>query len=201
MKKNIVIFFTLLTFSTAVAQDTIVKKWKFTLQLDNRFTRLNEKNVTIFGGKAGFAYKNLTRIGIGTSFALKPISNDFVDVNTGQTVENTTGFWYFSVFNDWIIFKNKRWNCYVTEQIGIGAPRFTKSINGQIVSDENVTLIINELSAQAQYKFLPWLGAGAGLGYRHSLNKDSFVRSAVNGPVFIAKVIIYPGAIFSFLEF
>lgn len=187
------------SFLSAFSQDTFVKKWKISFQLDNRFTTVNEKNISIFGAKVGLTYKKLTRFGIGTSFALKPVTNTFVN-NNMQTVENTNSFWYVGFFNDWILLKNNRWNCFVTEQIGVGAPQFTSSINGQTISDEKVILYVNELSAQAQYKIIPWLGVGAGIGYRHSLNNDAHIKSVVNGPVFIAKVIVYPGAIFKFLE-
>ena len=193
--KNILVIFYLFITVTHFAQDTIAKKWKFAFQLDNRFSKVNKNNITIFGLKAGLQYRNLTRFGIGTSFVLAPISFDYVNKKTQQAETNTMEFWYVSIFNDWILFRNNRWHCFITEQIGVGKPNFTKIINDEIVSDANVLVFLNEISVQAQFRILPWIGAGTGIGYRNNLNKGGILKSVINGPVYIVKIIVYPNAI------
>ena len=194
MKKNLFIFFCLCIVSS-YGQDTLVKKWKLNLQLDNRFSSINDKNITLFGFKAGLQYKNLTRFGIGMSTVLKPISVEYYNKDTNLNETNTMNFWYVSVFNDWIFFRSKHWQCFITEQFGVGRPNFTREVNNEVVSDMDVTIFLNEISVQAQYKILPWIGAGAGIGYRNSLNKSNALKSTINAPIYILKVIIYPKAI------
>ena len=193
--KKLLLFWFVCFYSVCFAQDIVSKTWKFNFQLDNRISQIKDKNITIFGLKAGVEYKSLTRFGIGTSFVLNPISIDYVNKKTRQTEQNSMEFWYVSVFSDWILFRNERWHCFVTEQIGVGQPNFIKTINDEVVSDVNVTIYINEISLQAQYKILPWIGAGAGFGYRNNLNKSQLLKSAIDAPVYIVKVILYPNMI------
>ena len=193
--KNYLFFFLFSFIFTCFSQDSIQKKWKFNLQLDNRFSSIKNNNITIFGFKAGVQYRNLTRFGVGMSTVLKPISVDYYNSETSSIETNSMNFWYVSVFNDWIFFRNNHWQCFVTEQFGVGKPNFTKAINNQIVSDVDVTIFLSEISVQAQYKILPWIGAGAGIGYRNSLNKSNVLKSNINAPIYVLKVILYPRGI------
>ena len=197
MKLNILAVSIVLWFiSASSAQDSISKrKWRFAFQLDNRFSSIKQTNITIFGAKIGLQYKNLTRIGVGGSFILNPVLLTYYDKKTKTTENDNIKFWYLSVFNDWIIFKNKHWECFLTEQIGFGKPLFTtevKRLKKNIVSDVELDLFVNEISGQANYKIASWIGAGAGFGYRNILNSSSDLKSVFNAPIYIVKIIVYP---------
>lgn len=185
------IFFSILCFG----QDND-PKWKLTFQLDNRFSEIHDSKVTIFGAKIGVQYKKLTRFGVGSSFILNPVYINYFNKKTNEEETNKINFWYLSFFNDWILYKNEKWECFVTEQVGFGRPSFTKEINNDIVSDINLNLFINEVSTQVNYKITPWVGVGAGIGYRNLLNKKSVLNATFDAPIYIAKVILYPGAFF-----
>ena len=73
---------------------------------------------------------------------------------------------------------------------------FTKEINNDIVSNVDVNLYVNEISGQVNYKVTPYLGLGAGIGYRNLLNKKSVLNTTFDAPIYIAKIIIYPGGFF-----
>jgi hypothetical protein len=178
-----------------VAQD-IPKKWSFAFQLDNRFSSIRNHEITVFGAKVGFQYKKLTRIGLGSSFIINPVYINYFNKKLNQEETNKISFWYFSVYNDWILYKNKKWECFLTEQIGYGKPSFIKEVNDDIVSDVNVDLYVNEISGQVNYKFNSWIGIGTGFGYRNLLNKKSIITSTFDAPIYIAKVIIYPETFF-----
>ena len=195
--KILVIIFTIFFIINGFSQDTIAKKWKFAFQLDNRFSSIRSNDITIFGAKIGMQYKNLTRIGLGTSFILNPISIEYFNKKLKVQETNNINFWYISIFNDWILYKSKHWECFVTEQIGYGKPSFTKEVNDAIVNDINVGLIVNEISGQAGYKINSWIGAGIGAGYRNILNQNAQLKNTLNAPIFIAKIIIYPETFFS----
>jgi hypothetical protein len=198
MKKKQVLLFCLILFSTSsYYSQEVPKKWKFAFQLDNRFSSIRDRNVTVFGLKVGLQYKKLTRIGIGSSFIVNPVYIDYFNKKLKTEETNKISFWYFSVFNDWILFKNKKWECFATEQIGFGRPNFTKEINNDIVSDINVNLYVNEISGQVNYKFTKWIGLGAGVGYRNLLNKKSALNTTFDAPIYIAKIIIYPETFFN----
>ncbi len=183
---------TTLTFSQVESQ----KKWKFAFQLDNRFSSIRKNDITIFGAKAGIQYRNLTRFGIGTSFLLAPVSIEYFNKKFKVQETNTINFWYVSFFNDWILYKSDHWECFVTEQIGIGNPSFTKEVNDEIISDANVGLFLNEISGQVNYKINNWIGIGTGFGYRNILNGNVQLKTTFNAPIYIFKLIIYPEGIF-----
>jgi hypothetical protein len=54
---------------------------------------------------------------------------------------------------------------------------------------------LNEISGQVNYKIVPWLGVGAGIGYRNIWNKSALLQKTFDAPVYIIKIIIYPMAI------
>lgn len=186
----------LLLFSTLLYSQETSKKWKFIFQLDNRFSSIRGNDVTVFGTKVGVQYKKLTRFGVGSSFILNPIYIDYFNKKLKAEETNKINFWYFSFFNDWILYKNKRWECFVTEQVGFGDPNFTKEVNNDIVSNVDVNLYINEISGQVNYKITPWIGLGVGLGHRNLLNKKSVLNTTFDAPIYIAKIIIYPDYFF-----
>jgi hypothetical protein len=177
------------------AQD-IPKKWSFAFQLDNRFSNIRNNEVTVFGAKIGFQYKKLTRVGLGSSFIINPVYINYFNKKANKEETNKISFWYFSVFNDWILFKNKKWECFFTEQIGFGKPSFVKEINDDVVSDVSVNLYVNEISGQVNYKFTSWIGVGAGFGYRNLLNNKAVLKTTFDSPIYIAKLIILPEVFF-----
>jgi hypothetical protein len=183
-------------FSISISAQDIPKKWTFAFQLDNRFSSIRNQEITVFGAKVGFQFKKLTRFGLGSSFIINPVYLDYFNKKINQQETNKISFWYFSVFNDWILYKNSKWECFVTEQIGYGKPSYVKEVNDDIVSDVNVDLYVNELSGQVNYKFSSWIGVGAGFGYRSLLNKKSILTSTFDAPIYIAKVIIFPEIFF-----
>ncbi len=194
--KNILFVLLICLSNSVFSQNNEVKKWKFAFQLDNRFSSIAKNDITIFGAKVGIQYKNKTRLGLGVSFIINPVTIQYLNKRTGKEETNTVNFWYISLFNDWILYKNKNWECFVTEQIGYGKPSFTQEINDEIVSDVNVSLLVNEISGQAGYKINDWIGLGAGFGYRNLINRQAKLKTAFNAPIYIVKIIIYPEAFF-----
>lgn len=195
MKRYTVLFF-LICFIQIYSQVETPKKWRFNFQLDNRFSKIHGNEVILFGAKLGLQYKKLTRFGLGTSFIINPVRLRYIDKKTNAEVENDINFWYVSVFNDWILYKNKNLECFVTEQIGFGKPTFIREVNNDIVKEATVNLYVNEISGQVNYKILPFIGAGAGFGYRNLFNKKSVLTKTFDAPIYVIKIIIYPESFF-----
>lgn len=191
------LFYLLLLFSYSnYSQEKSEKKFRFNFQLDNRFSSINDQNVVLWGAKIGVQYRNYTRFGMGVSVVAEPISVEYFNKKTRKQETNTINFHYVSVFDDLILYKNHKWQIFITEQLCFGSPSFSKEINDEIVSDVNIQMFLNELSGQVNYKFFPWIGAGAGIGYRNVWNKSAVLQRTFNAPVYIVKIIIYPMAIF-----
>ena len=200
MKKGILLW--VLFSVVAVFSQHSPNKYKFNFQFDNRYSDIRSNQITIFGAKVGVQYKNLTRFGVGASFIPSPvdvtgtlqvkIKNKFLT----RTTDEKISFWYFSLYNDWIFYKNKHWECFATEQIGYGKPVYVYEVNGATVREDEVPLLVNELSGQVNYKVLSWMGLGVGMGYRNIWNGGSEMKDTFNAPIYIARLIIYPERIF-----
>lgn len=193
MNKFSISIITLLLFlSYSFYAQEVQKKWSFAFQLDNRFSSIRNQKITVFGTKIGFQYKKLTRFGMGSSFIINPVYLNYFNKKTNQEETNKISFWYFSFFNDWILYKNNNWELFLTEQLGYGKPSLIKEVNDDVISDVNVNLYVNEFSVQVNYKFTSWFGIGAGFGYRSLLNKKSVLSNTFDAPIYIAKLIISP---------
>jgi len=196
MRNSFCLYLLLLSFSVfgqiLGGDPTVDKKYKFAFQFDNRFSSIRGNNITIFGAKAGIQYKNLFRIGLGGSFIVSPVTISYINKRTKSLEENRISFWYGSVFNDWILYKNKKWECFITEQVGYGKPTFVREVNDEIVSDVDIALWVNEVSGQVNYKIFSWIGVGAGIGYRNIWNNKAVLKSTFDAPIYIGKIIIYP---------
>ncbi len=195
MKKILVLL--LILFSSFVNSQEIKKKYKFNFQLDNRYSSIRGNNIMIFGTKIGLQYRNLTRFGVGVSFIINPVDISYTNKKTQKVEDNKINFWYASIFSDWILYKNKKLECFVTEQIGYGKPNFVKEVDNEVVSNLTVPLLLNEISGQANYKITSWIGLGAGAGYRNLWNGNSNLKRTFDAPIYIVKVIIYPESFFS----
>ena len=196
LKKRCALISLFLLISFSNFGQELTAKWSFVFQLDNRLSSIRNQEITVFGAKVGFQYKKLTRIGLGSSFIINPVYINYFNKKINMEETNKISFWYFSFFNDWILYKNNKWECFVTEQIGYGKPSFVKEVIDDVVSDVNVDLYVNEISGQVNYKFSSWIGIGTGFGYRNLFNKKSILNTTFDAPIYIAKVIIYPEIFF-----
>lgn len=188
-------FLLILIFSTFCFGQLQPKKYKFNFQLDNRFSSIRGRNITLFGAKIGLQYKNLTRFGIGTSFIINPVETNYINKKTKLEESNIINLWYGSIFNDWILYKKHNWECFVTEQIGFGEPSFEHDVNSETVSNLAVPIAVNEISGQINYKLFSWAGLGVGFGYRNLWNGNAKLKNTLDAPIYIVKLIIYPESI------
>ena len=194
MKKNLLLC--LFLFSSFVYSQEVLKKYKFNFQLDNRYSSIRGNNIMIFGTKIGIQYKNHTRFGLGVSFIVNPVDISYINKQTQKQEENKIGLWYVSFFDDWILYKNKKLECFVTEQIGYGKPDFVREVDNETVKNINRALVVNEISGQVNYKITSWVGLGAGSGYRNLWNGNSNMKRTFDSPIYIVKIIIYPESFF-----
>ncbi len=189
-------FFVIFVNLALSAQESNTKKFRFIFQLDNRFSSIDKADIVLWGAKTGVQYKNYTRFGLGASFITSPVQIDYFNKRTRQNEINTIDFHYISFFDDLILYKNPKWEIFLTEQLCYGSPSFSKEVNDEIVSDVDIKMFLNEFSGQVNYKIFPWIGTGVGIGYRNVWNKSPLLQRTFNAPVYIVKIIIYPMAIF-----
>ena len=165
----------------------------FNIQLDSRTTLVNKESVGIFGVRAGLLFENKYELGLGlygsrlfNSFGTE-VQKDYVDNNAtpAQTVAATVGFDYLSLYGEYVVLKNNRWQLTVNSQFGIGRVNIRtdepNQFNGLI--RERKSLI--EHSAKAKYKATRWLYLIGGLGYRYLLSGEKQIQETFNAPIYI----------------
>jgi hypothetical protein len=157
------------------AQDSI-PKWKFNFQFDDRISSIRNNSIVLIGAKFGYQYKKLTRIGLGTSFLLKPVEFEYINKRTSRVVTNNVDFWYFSIYNDWILYHRHHFEVFITEQVGFGKPRYIRELGDEV------------------------FGVGAGIGYRSLFNKQSLLTSTFDAPIYMAKLIVYPEGVIDLIK-
>ena len=107
LKKRCALISLFLLISFSNFGQELTAKWSFVFQLDNRLSSIRNQEITVFGAKVGFQYKKLTRIGLGSSFIINPVYINYFNKKINMEETNKISFWYFSFFNDWILYKNK----------------------------------------------------------------------------------------------
>jgi len=189
----------ILTFQACIhlhAQE--VKKAELRVQFDSRNTLVDKETVGIFGLRVGLPIKNKYEFGVGLyasrvfDFFGKEIEKDYLDNSTipSQTLPAVIGFKYFSVYGEYTLVDNNRWNITANSQYGLGQVfiELTESNGSMRKKTEGKSLI--EHSLKAKYQLNSWLQLIGGVGYRYLINGEEQIRDAFNAPIYIVSAEI-----------
>ncbi|MCE7990412.1 MAG: hypothetical protein HEP71_00475 [Roseivirga sp.] len=175
------------------AQEEAKKKMSFSLQLDSRNTFVRTEAVGIFGVRAGLVFNNKFELGLGAygtrllDFLGKEVEKDYLDQSQSpaQLVPALIGFEYISLYGEYLVLENDRWNITANSQYGMGRVniRIQEPNTDERLKRERKSLI--EHSVKAKYQFNSWLQLIGGLGYRYLLSGEKQVKKAFNAPIYI----------------
>ncbi len=195
------IFFgiTLLTQAqeTPADSNTLIRKGRphFIFNLDNRFTYLNNEFVTILGLRAGLEWRNRIRAGMGAYFL--STSLEARPPGISPDVPSDLEFRYASVFGEYILLKKARWEWSVPVQLGYGHTFYAYQ-NG--LKTDKVKVWFIEPSVAGHYKFNPYVGVGAGIGYRFMLDDPEKATRDLNAPIYQVKLKIFISEIYRYIR-
>lgn len=175
------------------AQEQEEKNVRFSLQLDSRNTFVRKETVGIFGVRAGLIFNNKFEMGLGVygtrllDFLGKEVNKDYLDqsLNPAQLVPAKIGFEYASLYGEYLVLENQRWNLTVNSQYGMGRVniRIQEANNTERLKRERKGLV--EHSVKAKYQFNSWLQLIGGLGYRYLLSGEKQIKDAFNAPIYL----------------
>lgn len=182
------------------------KNWKFVFSFDSRASRVLDQKVKFNGFKIGFEFKDRHRFGLGFYALKNPIvlPNNIIVIQKPDTTEQevdtvnyNTNFNYTTLYYEFVFFTRKRWEFSSAFHLGTG--RTTIGYTDKYKRDS--TLIdfqvpIGAVSVAGHYKVFPWIGLGAGVGYRFALVGDKRVTEALNGFHTIFKVKLFLGDLY-----
>lgn len=184
----------------SIAQHFEVKP-KFSARFDSRNSFVASQNAHIFGIKIGWEYNDAIKLGIGYNRLDSKISKPKYSLNDEtmnfDTLESTLKFEYLSPFFEYVFFKTKRWEHAIPVQIGIGNSRYEYIDKAGIVHYENYRpVVLYEPAMTTQFKIFPWIGLGAGVGYRLILVGNRQINENLNSPIYVFRVKVFLGDLY-----
>lgn len=182
------------------------KNWKFVFSFDSRASRVLDQKVKFNGLKIGFEFKDRHRFGFGFYALKNPIvlPNNIIIIQKPDTAEQEvdtvdykTNFNYTTLYYEFVFFARKRWEFSSAFHLGTG--RTTIEYTDKYKRDSTLVdfqVPIGAVSVAGHYKVFPWIGLGAGVGYRFALVADKRVTEALNGFHTIFKVKLFLGDLY-----
>jgi len=172
---------------------------KFILGFDSRHSLVVGQLVKMHGLKVGMEISDYEtiRLGFGIYWLNDPVKlGPFVE--SGDTAFAYIDFDYSTLFVEYVIYQDFRWEVSVPFNIGLG----TGSVKFEWPKyDFDTTMVIKGIPVMAtniaaHYKVFPWMGIGAGLGYRQILSLNKQIRKAFNSPFYVIKIKLFLGGLY-----
>ena len=177
--------------TTAIGSDS-----RLFFKVNSRRSLVSDGKISIRGFRLGTEFNEKHRLGVGVfdsglyglnGGAIVP----FFDIELSPSpLQVQVDLGYFTVFYEYVLYRNKKWHVTFDHQWGIGkAKKRFRDNNGILLQTKNITKPLVEATFELQYKIRPWLNASAGLGYRFILDReDEVVTEAFDSPIYVLKV-------------
>ncbi|MBI1221085.1 MAG: hypothetical protein GC180_00650 [Bacteroidetes bacterium] len=195
MKKVWSVFLFCLLASASTAQyslrDTfniyLAKKPTFYISLDGRSSFVRSNPAQIDGFRFGLNYGGKIRMLVGMYHLRNPIYRTYT-YGAGTPAQETrvqeNRLTYFSFTCDYVLYNRGRWKLALPVQLGYGiGSRIERNSSGAIRMNKDFRFLPFELALSANYRVLPWLNLGAGLGYRYALFSNT-ISSDFSAPIY-----------------
>ena len=107
---------------------------------------------------------------------------------------------YFSVWAEYVYYKNHQWQLSIPFQIGMGRAYYKYNVNNEIkTADENL-IFVYEPAVSIEYKIIKWLGIGTDIGFRFIATNYKQLNEKLNSPTYAFKLLIYYNEIYNYLK-
>lgn len=158
-------------------------KTRLVFNFDTRNSFIRGEKVLTLGAKLGLELHESWRIGMGIYLMPRPlfvamperIGFESIKTNNSQKIL----FNYFSVYTEYIWFKDRHWELSTPLALGFGNVR-TWDIDSTGFAFRPLhrkLVLLLEPSLSGHYKVFSWVGIGAGVGYRHILGTDGHLNT------------------------
>ncbi len=166
-------------------------------QFDNRNERYDGLKARMNGLKLGIEFYKRIRMGFGfyANNGFYRLSNPLLE----DSVTQSGHFTYSTFFTEVVFYRSFRWELSAIGALGGGNLEVRDLTLGPTLISapkqmlhENVK--VRDVALNAQFKIIPWLGVGAGVGYRNVLNiKDDYLKDTYSAPYLDFKLKIFLG--------
>lgn len=164
--------------------EVIKQKRSFNINLELRFSFINNQLTTVNGLRGGISFNRKLRIGGGISW----LNSDLFLDNEKQYLK----FVYLCLYSDIVFYKTKRWQLSVPIQIGMGSSWFQKETQFSFSNkDSKYFLLLYEPGITTQFKVFKWLGFGTDVAYRFTLKNEKNIGENLNSPTYSFKILTW----------
>lgn len=185
-------------------QPDTLGKVKFVFNFDSRSSLLHESPVSFFGIKTGIQVARRWRTGIGFYFTKRPVevSHRQSDKFPNYILTERSGFYYGTVFGEYIVFKRVRWEISLPLHLGFGSgfTEFYDQLSGKKLGRNKRFILLVEFSPVVSFRFCRWMGMGTGLGFRSIFNDNPDLQRAYNAPIVILRARFYLNELFMVMK-
>lgn len=188
------------------------KKWKFLFSFDSRSSSIrfsgDKYNAKLFGVKIGASYKEKHRFGWGVYWLQSDktpiivpdkylVRTDSLGEKYLDTVEHHVTFGYQTLFYEYVIYRKGRWEISAPVHLGFGVAEVNaRNGRGPDTLLGKFGSALTSFAVDGHYKISPWLGVGAGFGYRLMLTHNKDISKALNAPYTIFKIKLFLGDLY-----
>ena len=166
------------------------------VKFDSRFSFIRNVNVKTFGMKVGLNFNHRFKLGLGANSMITASTTKIA--NLDDTVAVSIDYSYWSPYMEYVYYSSKKWEFSLMVQLGVGEAKYSfRDIYGELKSGFNTFIITYEPAMQIDYRIIPWVALGTGIGYKMELYRNNGgVTEPLSSPQFILKLKVYLGKIY-----
>ena len=157
------------------------KKPKLDIRLDSRNAFITNRQVQIFGIKAGVNHSRSVKYGLGYNQLITTLDREFHVQDELQ--DYTYRMHYLAPYFEYSFFVKKRWEISIPIQLGFGTTYYRPENSALPRLDQNL-LVIYEPMMSAEYHFFRYFTAGLAVGYRIALVGGRSSPESITSPTY-----------------
>ncbi len=166
---------------------------RFVAKLDFRGSFITNHSARIAGVKVGLEHARRFQYGIGYSFLLTPVRR-WITLDDGRVVELRMRLGYIAPYVDYAFYQRGPWEVRIPVQIGIGAAsQVYRDVQGRRQPYRRTGLLIYEPAMTVQYRFMRYLGVGAGWGFRLVWQTGEPLGEGLTAPIYTFGLRVFFG--------
>ncbi|MDX9750961.1 MAG: hypothetical protein RBT71_07770 [Flavobacteriales bacterium] len=166
---------------------------RFVAKVDLRGSFISNHSARVAGVKVGLEHARRFQYGIGYHFLLSPVRR-WTALDDGREVELGLRLGYVAPYVDHAFYQRGPWEVRIPVQVGIGrGSQVYRDANGRRQVHRRTALVVYEPAMTVQYRFMRYLGAGAGWGFRLVWQTDGPLGEALTAPIYTFGLRVFFG--------
>lgn len=154
---------------------------------DTQNSFITGRSVKVQSLKGGVSFGEHLTLGLGYHW----LQSDIKQNVSGYSESLLLKMRYGSLFGEFVFYDKGNWLGVLPVQLGYGKSFLSaKDEQGNAIKLYHATVILYEPTISIEYKFSPWIGVGAGYGYRIMLKNNPDLTQNFYAPLYVFRVRI-----------